>query len=91
MDYIRENVDRWFSFAQRRRLGVERMEELILVTGCTLVTSWGVAAFVDRTEDAEVLLRVNMDHFNWLENSPTVIYKNSKLVCLYIQYRRRIY
>jgi hypothetical protein len=32
------------------------MEELILVTGCTLVDAWAAAAFVGRTEMAEISL-----------------------------------
>ena len=39
----------WFTWAQNNKLGVERMEDLILVTGCTLVTSWAAAAFDDYT------------------------------------------
>ena len=46
-DYIRDNVVNWFTWAQNNKLGVERMEDLILVTGCTLVTAWAAAAFDD--------------------------------------------
>ena len=44
-DYIRENVDNWFRWSKKMKLPVEHMEDLILVTGCTLVTSWAAAAF----------------------------------------------
>ena len=90
-DYIRDNVDNWFSFAQQNRLDVERMEDLILVTGCTLVTSWGVAAFVDNTQDSEVLLRQRGHVFDWRENRPSVAYRNSHPVRPHSQYRRSIY
>jgi hypothetical protein len=43
--YIRENVDNWFRWSKEMMLPVEHMEDLILVTGCTLVTSWAAAAF----------------------------------------------
>jgi len=33
--------------AQNNKLGIKHMEALILVSGCTLVTSWAAAAFVD--------------------------------------------
>ncbi|KAH9953164.1 hypothetical protein BC827DRAFT_169055 [Russula dissimulans] len=49
-DYIRDNVVTWFTWAQKKGLGVERMEDLILVSGCTLVTSWAAAVFVDHAE-----------------------------------------
>jgi hypothetical protein len=76
-DYIRDNVDNWYAFAVRRRLDVERMEDLILVTGCTLVTSWGVAAFVDSAQDAEILLRFRGTFFDWREIRPSVTFQNS--------------
>lgn len=84
-DYIRDHVDSWYSFAVRKRLDVERMEDLILVTGCTLVTSWGVAAFVDSTQDAEVLLRFRGNVFDWREIRPSVASQNSHPVRLYSQ------
>ena len=44
-EYIKKNVESWFRWSRRMNLPVERMEDLILVTGCTLVTSWAAAAF----------------------------------------------
>ena len=81
-DFIRDHVDSWFAFARRFRLDVERMEDLILVTGCTLVTSCGVAAFVDSALDSEISLRTQVRHgggatFDWRVNRPTVNYRNS--------------
>lgn len=84
-DYIRDHVDSWYSFAMRRRLDVERMEDLILVTGCTLVTSWGVAAFIDSAQDAEVLLKFRGNVFDWREIRPSVAYQNSHPVRLHSQ------
>ena len=46
----------WFNRAQNNKIGVERMEDLILVSGRTLVTSWAAAALVDNTFEAEILL-----------------------------------
>ena len=93
-DYIRDHVDSWFSFAQRRKLGVERMEDLILVTGCTFVTSWGVAAFVDSSQYAEVLRRPRGTLCDWREvrpsELPSVAYQNSHPVRPHSQYRRSI-
>jgi hypothetical protein len=80
-DYIRDHVDSWLSFAQSRKLEVERTEDLIFVTGCTLVTSWGIAAFVDAGlgEDAELEMKFQTrrgDNFDWHEIHPTVTHKN---------------
>ena len=44
-EYIRDNVDNWFRWSKKEGLPVEQMEDLILVSGCTLVTSWATAAF----------------------------------------------
>jgi hypothetical protein len=38
-DYVQDYVDSWFTWAQRNRLGVERVEDLILVSGCTVLWS----------------------------------------------------
>ncbi len=43
-DYIRDNVVNWFHWSNEAGLPVERMEDLILVTGCTLARSWAAAA-----------------------------------------------
>jgi hypothetical protein len=54
-DYIRDNVDSWLRWSRNEGLPVENMEDLILVTGCTLATSWAAAAFdstMSRDEDA---------------------------------------
>jgi hypothetical protein len=48
-DCITDNAESWFGWTKMRGLPVERMEDLILVTGCTLVTSWAAAAFDDYT------------------------------------------
>ena len=60
-DYIRDNVVSWFEWSKKMSLGVERMEDLILVTGCTLATSWAAVAFLDRSGTAEISL-VHMPH-----------------------------
>ena len=79
-EYIRDHVDSWFSMAQKHKL-VERMEDLILVTGCTLVTSWGAAAFVDSASDAELSMRFlahqnGGSSFDWHENRPSVAFNS---------------
>jgi hypothetical protein len=83
-DYIRDHVDTWFSLASRHGLGVKRMEDLILITGCTLVTSWGVAAFLDDTQDSEVLLRSQAFNdseasFDWRVARGSVAFQNSRI------------
>ncbi|KAI0285676.1 hypothetical protein BC826DRAFT_113032 [Russula brevipes] len=81
-DYIRDNVASWFLWSQRNGLGVERMEDLILVTGCTMVDSWAAAAFFDQTMEGKVSLAVrNYDNggisFHWSNVHGPVRHHNS--------------
>lgn len=83
-DYIRDHVDSWFSFARRCGL-VERMEDLILVSGCTFVTSWAAATFCDKHADEEFSLRSQAlsgggSRFDWKKVGPSVAYRNSHQV-----------
>ena len=76
-DYIRDNVVKWFSWAQKNNLGVERMEDLILVTGYTLATSWAAAVFVDLGVGAEISLTTTTipggrETFDWSDSHGTV-------------------
>ena len=81
--YIQSQVDKWFNWAQKNGLGIERMEDLILVSGCTLVTSWAAAAFVDDTMDAEISLATSRmlnnggAKFIWSNIRGRVLYHNS--------------
>jgi len=54
--YIRDNVGSWFDWSRNEDLPVERMEDIILVTDCTLVTLWAAAAFIGRSETAKTAL-----------------------------------
>ena len=83
-DYIRDNAVSWFNWAQHNKLGVERMEELILVTGCTLVTSWAAAVFVDSNAKAGISLASrsfsnSAVSFVWSNIRGPVVYRNSRL------------
>jgi hypothetical protein len=82
-DYIQDHVDSWLTWAQKNRLGVERVEDLILVSGCTLVTSWAAAAFVDDSMDAEISLASRTlnnggANFVWSNIRGRVLYHNSR-------------
>ena len=82
-DYIKDYVNSWFTWAQKNRLGVERVEDLILVSGCTLVASWAAAAFVDDTMDAEITLASKTlnnggARFVWSNIRGRVLYHSSR-------------
>ena len=78
-DYIRDNVVRWFTWSQKNGLPVERMEDLILVSGCTLVTSWAAAVFVDHAVEAKISLLSKSDgDFIWNNIHGSVSKNNSR-------------
>ena len=82
-DYIQAHVESWFTWARKNRLGVERVEDLILVSGCTLVTSWAAAEFVDDNMDAEISLASRTLNnggasFVWSNIRGRVLYHNSR-------------
>jgi len=55
-----EHIDRWFTFVQRLGLGLENMEDIILVTGCHRTRSWINVAFLGCHTDARVSFGVNV-------------------------------
>ncbi|KAH9952622.1 hypothetical protein BC827DRAFT_240636 [Russula dissimulans] len=79
-DYIRDNVVTWFNWAQKKGLGVERMEDLILVSGCSLVTSWAAAVFVDHGEISLAIhsLKGGGENISWGNIRGTVVHQNSR-------------
>jgi hypothetical protein len=80
--YIQDNVVSWFTWAQKNELDVERMEDLILVSSCTLVTTWAAAVFTDRTMSAEISLasrRLSSGaSFVWSNVRGPIIHHNSR-------------
>ena len=82
--YIGDNVTAWFNWAKNSGLPIERMEDLVLVCGCTLVTSWAAAAFDDRTGNAQLSLASRTLNsggagFTWSNIRGTVEYHDSQL------------
>jgi len=75
----------WFEWSKRRGLGIERMEDLILVSGRTLVTSWGAAVFLDHgQEETAISLAVHTlpdsgGRFVWRLINRLVPHRNSRL------------
>jgi len=57
-----KNIDRCFAFARRLGLGVENMEEIILVTGCDRTMSWTNVAFLEGPVVAQASFKVKVVH-----------------------------
>jgi len=86
---IRDNLDSWFNWSRNADLPVDRMDDLILVTGCTLVTSYTSAVFDDHIADAQISLVSRPlsnggSSFVWSNIRGTIEYHDSQLnpVCL---------
>ena len=74
----------WFNWSKDRGLPIERMEDLVFVYGCTLVTSWAAAAFDDYTGNAQLSLACRTlnnggSGFIWSNIRGTVEYHDSQL------------
>ena len=85
-DYIEDNVHQWFSWSKKRGLLVERMEDLILVTGYTLATSWAAAVFDNHTTPVDTSISLRAERiahggaqFFWSNIHGNVEYHNSHL------------
>jgi hypothetical protein len=86
-DYIKDNVDSWLRWSKKEGLPVQRTEDLILVTGCTLATSWAAAAF-DGTMSTDggptsISLAVRKSEYGgaefvWYNTRGSVEYHNSR-------------
>ncbi len=58
-----KHIDAWFAFARGLGLGVNRMEDIILVTGRHLTKSWVNVAFTQRRQNPGVSFNVQVsDH-----------------------------
>ena len=60
---IVRNIDFWFSWTQRLGLVVERMEDIILVTGSHLARSWTNVVFPGDQEDAQASFGAKVDQY----------------------------
>jgi hypothetical protein len=45
-----KHIDSWFAFARNLGMGIEEMEEIILVTGCDRTRSWINVAFLENKD-----------------------------------------
>ena len=59
--YIVKNICSWFAFAQKLGLGVEQMEDIILVTGYDRTRSWTNIAFLENQVDPHVTFGVKVE------------------------------
>jgi hypothetical protein len=61
-EWIVKHIDHCLAFAQGLGLGMERMEELILVTGCDHTRSWTNVAFFGSQHDGHASFGFRVVH-----------------------------
>jgi len=69
--YAIDNALRWYQFANQQLGGEILNGSLILVTGCDMASSWGIASFSDVSSDVTVELNFNPSHcgtYTWETN-----------------------
>jgi len=59
-NWIIKHIDSWFAFAQSLGLGLEHMEEIILVTGCHRTRSYTNILFSESRDGARVSFGVRV-------------------------------
>lgn len=80
-NFFRNHINEWLTKAKDYGF-VERMEDLIFVSGCTLVTSWAAAVSMDHTLEADIsLASMKLSDggtgFVWSNIRGPVVYHNS--------------
>jgi len=58
--WLVKNIDLWFAFTQRLGLGITRMGDIVLVTGCHLARSWANIAFPEGRDEEQVSFGVKV-------------------------------
>ena len=56
-----KHIDSWLAFARKLGLGIEQMEDVILVTGYDRTRSWTNIAFLGSQGDAQVSFGVKVE------------------------------
>jgi hypothetical protein len=97
-NWMVKHIDSWFAFARGLGLGLNRMEDIILVTGRHRAKSWINVAFTQRrpdagvsfdievTSDSQVHLEQQYVHGGALKLGPT----GKVWLCTYLTFRRTL-
>ena len=60
--WIISHIDHWFSWARQLGVGIDRMEDIILVTGTHCSRSWTNVVFPGGQGDAQASFGAKVDH-----------------------------
>lgn len=73
-----KQIDHCFAFARELQLGIEQMEDIILVTGCNRTRSWTNIAFLGGGDDAEALFEERV--FHGPDNSDDIQFSTERVI-----------
>ncbi|KAI9447463.1 hypothetical protein H4582DRAFT_1894038 [Lactarius indigo] len=59
-EWITKHIDYWFAWVRNLGLGIDRMEDIILVTGAHRTRSWASVAFPGGPEDGQISFGANV-------------------------------
>jgi hypothetical protein len=68
---IIKRCDSWLEFA--KGFGIDRMEELVLVTGCDRTQSWALAAFMESNASAGISFDLSL--LSGIASAPVIKWK----------------
>lgn len=77
-EWIVQNIDRCFALTQDLQLGIEQMEEIILVTGCDRTKSWTNVAFLGGGYKAKASFRQRI--FDGPDNSIAIRFSDDHCI-----------
>jgi hypothetical protein len=66
-NWIITHIDLWFAFTRRLGLGIPRMEDIVLVTGCHLARSFANIAFLDGRGEGQASFEVQVPDVSKVE------------------------
>ena len=75
-EWMIKHIDRWFAWAQDLCVGIDRMEDIILVTEAHLTRSWDNAAFLEGQTNGRVSFEAQVvadTSINWHVSPDRVI------------------
>ncbi len=70
------HIDHWFSWAQQLGVGIDRMEDIVLVTGFHRTRSWTNVAFLEEKTAARVSFEAHVHagtNVNWLVSPDRIV------------------
>lgn len=60
--WMMRHIDNWLAFARGLGMGIEQMEDIMLVTGCHRSRCWASVTFLEGQANAQATLKTKVEH-----------------------------